>query len=104
MTSQCGNDKDEDGASYLVPLECVLPCERLPAPAIAEERLLTRVRVPVSLEVVLAVERQRAQVARERSRGRSGILGRADRTLAVRSLRTVLCGCHVGHCRRRLRR
>ncbi len=87
-----------------MPLQSVLPRERLPAPAVAEEWLLTRVRVAVPLEVVLAIERQRAQVAGERARGRSGILGRADRALAVRSLRTVLCRCHVGHCRGGLRR
>ena len=69
--------------SYLVPLQCVLPRECLPTSAVAEERLLARVRVAMALEVVLPIERQRAHVARERARGRSRI--QAD-PLSIRSL------------------
>ena len=100
-----------------MPLQRVLPREGLPAAAVAEERLLARVRVAMALEVVLAVERQRAHVARERPRGRRGELrprAPAARHLAVpapapaaawgRAVVGVGGGCHAGHRRGRLRR
>lgn len=82
-------------STYLVPLQRILPSECLPAPTVTKERPFTRVCIPVSLKVVLAVERQSAHVAREWSLGLRGrrhlpiIIDRAWRSRRRRSVRVV---------------
>lgn len=51
--------------AYLVTLQRVLAREGLPATPVAYEWLLASVRVPVPLQVVLPIERQRTHVAGE---------------------------------------
>ena len=50
------NGDDRNLETYLMPLQCVLPRERLPAAPVAEERFLACVGVAMPLQVVLAVE------------------------------------------------
>ena len=75
-------------SAYLVTLQRVLAREGLPTTPVAHERLLAGVRIPVPLQVVLPIERQRAHVAGERPLRRRGVL-RHTRLLRVRDLARI---------------
>lgn len=79
--------------SYLMSLQSIFTSERLSASTIAEERPFTGVRFLMTFEVMLAIERQCAHIARKRSLRRSRDLFHHIRWV------TIIMSCSARWCR-----
>lgn len=77
--------------AYLMALQGIFSCEGFPATSIAEIRLFASMRLPVPLEIVLAIKRQGAQIACKGTRRRGRVLRwRRSRRRCQRDLRGIL--------------
>jgi len=78
----------------LMSFQRILPRERLAASPITQVRLFAGVCLPMAFQVMLAVERQRAHVARKGPRRRCGVLAVARGLRERHLLRILRVRCH----------